>query len=140
MWCPVCKAEYVEGITQCHDCQVALISQIPPEEEDAVVGYVQSDWVDIEEFNLEITARVAEGLLKENGIECRLEDLSFHANPAPSVSNLTLYRLWVPPEEVERADKILETVEDHPEICSICGRKLNADGACPECDSDQFRK
>ena len=36
MFCPLCKAEYREGFTQCSDCQVDLVESIaePPEEDD----------------------------------------------------------------------------------------------------------
>ena len=32
MYCPVCKAEYRQGITTCADCEVALVSALPPDE------------------------------------------------------------------------------------------------------------
>jgi hypothetical protein len=33
MFCPLCKAEYRQGITTCSDCEVALVPSLPPEEE-----------------------------------------------------------------------------------------------------------
>jgi hypothetical protein len=30
-FCPTCKAEYREGVTQCHDCGVALVERLPEE-------------------------------------------------------------------------------------------------------------
>ena len=31
-FCPTCRAEYVEGIKKCHDCDVELVTELPEEE------------------------------------------------------------------------------------------------------------
>ena len=31
MYCPVCRAEYREGFSECADCGVALVEQLPPD-------------------------------------------------------------------------------------------------------------
>ena len=35
-WCPKCKNEYREGITHCPDCDVDLIEELLPEQEESV--------------------------------------------------------------------------------------------------------
>lgn len=31
-FCPTCKAEYVEGIQKCHDCDIELVAELPEQE------------------------------------------------------------------------------------------------------------
>lgn len=33
-WCPKCKCEYREGITECADCKVLLVDELPPDGEN----------------------------------------------------------------------------------------------------------
>jgi hypothetical protein len=41
MFCPECKAEYREGFEKCSDCNVDLVEQLPPEQEEEFVDYVE---------------------------------------------------------------------------------------------------
>lgn len=34
MFCPKCKYEYVEGVKECPDCNVALVEELAEDEED----------------------------------------------------------------------------------------------------------
>ncbi len=40
MWCPECKNEYIEGITRCADCKVALVPELTaePKKPQTIVG------------------------------------------------------------------------------------------------------
>ncbi len=106
-----------------------------PEEEQ--LEYVPGEWTELEEFGNEAMARMAEGLLRENGIECRLEDVSFHAGPVPLVPNLTRFKLWVPPDMLEAADRVLAEVEDNPGVCPVCGAEVpDPEAGCPSCSEE----
>lgn len=44
-WCPKCKNEYVEGITTCADCDVALVDELPKEMSDdmpVILGHIDT--------------------------------------------------------------------------------------------------
>ena len=85
----------------------------------------------------EANAYVIRGFLENENIPCQLENISFHAGPAP-VADLMKVRLRAKKEDVERARKLLEerqgiqvcsacetetTLED--EVYSHCGEKLS---------------
>lgn len=46
MWCPICKNEYIEGITTCVDCKCELVAKLPKEVDPSspqVIGSVMNE-------------------------------------------------------------------------------------------------
>jgi hypothetical protein len=41
MYCPNCRSQYRPGVTSCNDCDVALVAELPPEEEPEFVDLVE---------------------------------------------------------------------------------------------------
>jgi Putative prokaryotic signal transducing protein len=41
MFCPNCRSEYRAGFTRCSDCDVALVAELPAEEEPEFVDLVE---------------------------------------------------------------------------------------------------
>ncbi len=64
MFCPECGAEYRDGFTECTDCRVALVAELPPEQTHNTVGYERL----LSTFNLGDIA-VIKSLLDDAGIE-----------------------------------------------------------------------
>lgn len=47
-WCPKCKSEYVEGMTECADCKVPLVKDLPvDEEEQEIVSQVEVPIIEV---------------------------------------------------------------------------------------------
>ncbi len=40
MYCPRCRSEFKEGIFECSDCLIPLVSNLPPEESAPVPDYI----------------------------------------------------------------------------------------------------
>ena len=40
MFCPECRAEYREGFTECSDCGIPLVRELPPEPKREYVEFV----------------------------------------------------------------------------------------------------
>ncbi len=78
----------------------------------------------------EAKAYIMRGFLENEDIPCQLENISFHAEPAP-VADLMKVRLWVLREDSERACKLLEERE-RIQICSVCETETE-DVVCPNC-------
>jgi hypothetical protein len=63
MFCPKCKTEYREGFTQCADCNVPLVDELPPASEH--VEYI--DLVEVLNTNDQSVIALAKaGLEKQN--------------------------------------------------------------------------
>jgi hypothetical protein len=100
MFCPECSAEYRAGYTRCSDCDVALVSALPPEEremdhgDDAVTVFVTRDIME---------AETVKELLEANEIEVFLAGDS---SPLPGVAGEV--RLFVSAEHAELANHTIE--------------------------------
>jgi hypothetical protein len=63
VYCPQCRVEYRDGFSQCSDCQVALVSGLPPETPAPPLH-----WVTVFESNDMLAIGLAQGSLEDSGI------------------------------------------------------------------------
>jgi hypothetical protein len=104
MFCPQCRSEYIEGITECAECQVALVEELPleeiPEYDELVVirTYVTEDEVEL-----------AKSLLAANGIEATLA-----SDTAAGLAFAGGVRLLVHKDDVEKAEELFKDLESSP--------------------------
>lgn len=59
-WCPVCKCEYVDGVTTCVDCGSELVDRLSDEkQEETEGGFLTEELTDIPEASLDETQTAA---------------------------------------------------------------------------------
>ncbi len=124
-YCPSCEAEYRKEIQTCPECGVKLVDRLDP-------GPEMSDLEVLCTVIQEENAYILRGFLESEGIPCQLENLSFHATPAPG-SGLTRVRLWIKKDDGDRARKLIHEHEQFT-ACSSCGHVVQAqDTVCDFC-------
>lgn len=113
MYCPECRSEYVEGITECAECQVPLVAELPPEE---TIEYEYEDFVTVETYHARHEAELQRSVLEANGIDAVIESDDV-GGVGPALAFTRGVRLLVHKEDVQKAQEIfqdLEAVQEEP--------------------------
>ncbi len=124
MFCPVCRGEYREGFTYCHDCDVALVAELPrdPEIVDGEFASVEGsaalpdgDLVRVFATSEAALIPVVESLFRNAGIAVMtkgepIQDFFalgrlFGANPMVGP-----VEFFVRPDQVEEAEELLDGI------------------------------
>ncbi len=125
-YCPECREEFRPEIKTCPTCEVALEAKLS----DDTIG--EADLEVVATVVQEENAYIIRGFLESEGIPCQLENVSFHAGPAPA-GELTKVRLWTRKEDVGAARRL---IDDHEQLdtCSACGHVASEqDTVCDFC-------
>lgn len=120
--CPRCDEKFTDKYFFCPECNVELASS-KMEPPDLVILCTVLN---------EAKAYIMRGYLENEGIPCQLENISFHAEPAP-VADLMKVRLWTLREDAEHAHRLLVECESI-RVCSTCLTKVDDQHeVCPHC-------
>jgi len=101
MYCPKCRSEYREGFIECADCLAPLIVNLPPEESEPVLEYIDIEEIMTSSDSGEIT--MARSILDDHQISCLVqgENYSTCCGCMPA-------RIYVPKDQADEAKDLLE--------------------------------
>ena len=104
-FCPKCRAEYVEGVDTCQDCQIPLVAELPPKDEPDYV-----ELVELQQVSDEVSGVMMKGILENGGITAvlRAAKIPWYDGIASTWSTYYWGKLLVPKEDLETSRKILE--------------------------------
>ncbi|MFO7897208.1 MAG: DUF2007 domain-containing protein [Candidatus Cloacimonadales bacterium] len=102
MYCPKCRAEYVAGKTECPDCHVKLVENLPPEDE-----VIYKDFVTVYETADPGLIALAESLLRAENIH-----FSKKSEGLQTIYAIGVVKFQVAEEDRERAFSLLQDLEE----------------------------
>jgi hypothetical protein len=104
MFCPTCGSEYLEQITECGDCRVALVRELPKfEDSEEPLRMIR--------ITGPTEAPMIKELLQNNGIDSILQGEAA-ASTIPAAGDLNEVRIWVQNSAAARANEIVEAFFD----------------------------
>ena len=104
MFCPKCRSEYVEGVTECVDCHVMLVDELPPE---PAVEYEYEDFVTLRTYLNRAEAELDHSVLEANHIEAFISS-DDAGGSRPELTFLRGAKLLVHPKDVQRAEELFQ--------------------------------
>ena len=107
MYCPKCRTQYIENITECSDCKTPLVDELPEEKPIEKVK-----WVALPAVKGEIYADMVEEILQNKNIPHFTKSDWFTTAYSLSGANYLGARsvIFVPEENRDEATELLEEI------------------------------
>ncbi|MDT7687279.1 MAG: putative prokaryotic signal transducing protein [Acidobacteriota bacterium] len=107
MFCPVCEAEYEQGITRCADDDVELVERLTPE--NTVHDHSESRFVPLHNTGSPVEAEMVADILKQNGVRVSVQSGGADAfSPLLSSSSLSA-RVLVDERDLDHAQELYDS-------------------------------
>ena len=112
MFCPSCKYEYREGITECPDCQKKLVGKL--EEIPEFKDMPDIPFVPLPNLPGRVFAEMVKNVLEEKGIPCYIQaDGIGNAYQLGGTMPLGGVQLFVPENRLEECLQVQHDMMDH---------------------------
>ena len=118
MWCPKCKAEYVQGIFRCPECDVDLVQELPAEDThtDAKILHKDAEFTEIMSTYDAGVLMLVKSILDDTGIPYFIKG----EHSVYVFSHIYPARVLVLKKEADKAlqvlkDLIPDEIEEHTE-------------------------
>ncbi len=110
MFCPKCRDEYREGFTECADCKVPLVLELPPEPKPEP-DLTWTDLICVRIYDNREEAEFVRGLLEANGVHADVfaDDCG---GWRPGLHSSEGLRLMVPQRDGEKALQLLKQIDE----------------------------
>ena len=126
-YCPICRKRL--DAKECPDDHVALVDELPYQTVDGN----NATWVEIESVGTDDEARLIQGFLQEEGIDCQIESLRFDPMPA-NLGAMGEIRIYVPAEAEAAAQQLLR--ERTSELAGIAADAVITDEGPADIDEN----
>ena len=104
MFCPQCQSEYVEGITECAECQISLVEALPEDD----VEY--RPFITVQTYHSRQDAELGKSFLEDRGIDAVLET-DDAGGASPGLAFTQGVRLLVKAEDAREAEELFKESE-----------------------------
>ncbi len=109
MFCPECRVEYREGFTECADCRVPLVEELPPLADPREHEPEQSNLATVLSTVNAATMALAKSILEDANIRFNVK-----GELPKAMFSIGIMQIQVAKDDEKEARELLEGIEESP--------------------------